>query len=142
VEVDVLALASERRGAEIERAAGEAAGRLRREGLAIVATPRERLEGLRDFESGQRVATGLAEIAGRVEPAPGVVLAKGGITSAVTARHGLAARSGEVVGPLVDGVAFWRLDRPGGGTMPYVVFPGNVGDERTLLDVVELILAA
>jgi uncharacterized protein YgbK (DUF1537 family) len=141
VEVDVVALVSGGRKAEIDRAAGEAARLLARDGLAVVATQRERPPGMRDFASGQRVATGLAEVVGRIEPQPGVVLAKGGITSAVTAKHGLGAQTGVVVGPLLDGVALWHLDISG-EKMPFVVFPGNVGDERTLLEVVELILEA
>jgi uncharacterized protein YgbK (DUF1537 family) len=142
VEVDVVALASDGRKAEIDRAAGEAARLLALDGLAVVATRRERPQDLRDFASGQRVATGLAEVVGRIEPLPGVVLAKGGITSAVTAKHGLAAETGIVVGPLVDGVALWHLHLSRGEKMPFVVFPGNVGDERTLLEVVELVLEA
>jgi uncharacterized protein YgbK (DUF1537 family) len=63
------------------------------------------------------------------------VIAKGGITSAVTARIGLGARSALCRGPLVDGVALWDV-----GPVPYVVFPGNVGSDDTLLEVVEMIL--
>jgi uncharacterized protein YgbK (DUF1537 family) len=64
------------------------------------------------------------------------VLAKGGITSAVTARVGLGARTAICRGPLVDGVALWDV-----GGVPFVVFPGNVGADETLLEVVELIFA-
>ena len=142
VEVDVLALASERPENEVDRAARAASVRLRRDGLAVVATPRERPEGTRTFEAGQRIAASLAAVARNVDPSPGVVLAKGGITAGVTARTGLGARSGTVLGPLVDGVALWRLDRGGGETIPYVVFPGNVGDDGTLLEVVDGILQA
>ena len=94
------------------------------------------------MEAGERIAHNLARVVAAVEPAPATVLAKGGITAAVVARVGLGARSALAVGPLVDGVALWRLDGPAGRTIPYVVFPGNVGDDRTLLDVVELLRAA
>ena len=140
VEVDVLALVSRGRDAEVARAAQAAGRRLERDRFAVLATPRERPAGTDNLASGERIANALAEVAGRVEPAPGVVLAKGGITSAVTARHGLRARRGTCLGPVVDGVALWRLERPGGDPVPYVVFPGNVGDERTLLEVCELIV--
>ncbi len=141
VEVDVLALASDGADAEIERAATEAGDRLERGRLAVVATPRERPEPTRTLEAGQRIAANLARVAGSVEPHPDVVLAKGGITAAVTARVGLAARRALVLGPLVDGVAVWRVDG-GGGEISYVVFPGNVGDDGTLRDVVDSILEA
>jgi uncharacterized protein YgbK (DUF1537 family) len=140
VEVDVLALLADPE-TEVARAAREASAILQRSRLAIVATPRERPEGARTFEAGRRIALGLAAVAARVDPAPGVVLTKGGITSAVTARFGLGARRGTVIGPLVDGVALWRLEAER-GPIHYVVFPGNVGDERTLLEVVGAILGA
>jgi uncharacterized protein YgbK (DUF1537 family) len=141
VEVDVVALADGDADSEVARAASAAARRLERDGLAVVATPRERPEATRSFEAGERIAVNLARVVRAVEPPPGVVLSKGGITSAVTARVGLGARSALVRGPLVDGVALWE---PAGdrGTIPYVVFPGNVGADDTLLEVVRLILGA
>lgn len=133
VEVDARALASESPQAEVERAAREARARLDSDGLAVLATPRQRPEGTATLEAGERIAAALARAAGAVG-AP-VVLAKGGITSAVTARVGLGARRATCRGPLVDGVALWELED---GT-PYVVFPGNVGGDGTLLEVVELL---
>jgi uncharacterized protein YgbK (DUF1537 family) len=79
-------------------------------------------------------------VAAAVDPIPAVVLAKGGITSHVTAQVGMGARCGTVVGPLVDGVALWTLETAGSRPVSYVVFPGNVGTEDTLREVVELIL--
>jgi uncharacterized protein YgbK (DUF1537 family) len=141
VEVNVRRLVSDEPGPEIERAAAEASRRLQDGPLAVVATSREREPGAQSFEASHRIALNLAHVAGAVDGA-GVVVAKGGITSHVTARDGLGARSGLVLGPLVDGVALWRLDVGDGGSIPYVVFPGNVGDDGTLREVVELILGA
>jgi uncharacterized protein YgbK (DUF1537 family) len=135
VEVDVVALAGDAAEAEVSRAAAEAGGRLERDGLAVVATPRERPQETRTFEAGQRIAVNLARVVSALDPPPGAVLAKGGITSAVTARVGLGARQALVRGPLVDGVALWEIDG-----RPYVVFPGNVGRDETLLEVVRLML--
>jgi uncharacterized protein YgbK (DUF1537 family) len=137
VEVDVLELASDGSGTEVERAAREAEARLADGGLAVVATPRKRPDGASSLAAGERIAKNLAAVAGRIDR-PDVVVAKGGITSAVTAKVGLGAASALCLGPLVDGVALWTLD---GGT-PFVVFPGNVGSDTALLEVVELVLAA
>lgn len=137
VEVDVLELASDGAGAEVDRAAREAEARLADEGLAVVATPRERPDGASSLAAGERIAENLAAIAGRIDR-PDVVVAKGGITSAITARVGLGAASALCLGPLVDGVALWSLDRG----IPFVVFPGNVGSDTALLEVVELVHAA
>jgi uncharacterized protein YgbK (DUF1537 family) len=68
-------------------------------------------------------------------------VSKGGITSAVLARVGLGARAGLVLGPLVAGVALWEIDGDR-ARIPFVVFPGNVGGDGALLDVVRLILRA
>jgi uncharacterized protein YgbK (DUF1537 family) len=137
VEVDAVALASEHPSTEIGRAAREAAQRLGHGRLAVVATPRKRLRETRSFAAGERIAANLARVLHGLDRTPRVVVAKGGITSAVTARVGLGARSARCLGPLVDGVALWSVD----GTS-LVVFPGNVGSDRALLDVVERILEA
>ena len=141
VEVDVVALAAEEADAEIERATAAAARRLERDGIAVVATPRARPEATRSFEAGWRIAANLARVVHAVDPPPGVVLSKGGITAAVTAQLGLGARRALVRGPLVDGVALWQVEGER-GSIPYVVFPGNVGADDTLLEVVRLILGA
>jgi uncharacterized protein YgbK (DUF1537 family) len=140
VEVDALELAREEAGAEIERAAAEASARLDGGGLAVVATPRGRLDAIGSWLHGQLLARNLARVVREVEPPPGAVLAKGGITSAVTARVGLGARRARVAGPLVDGVALWQVEGAE-ANVPYVVFPGNVGGDGTLLEVVQLLLA-
>jgi uncharacterized protein YgbK (DUF1537 family) len=139
VEADPILLASGSPDGEIARAAADVRGTLARLGLAVLATPRTRAAEVSDLLSGRRIARNLARVAGAVAGGADVVLAKGGITSHVTAHTGLGARSGRVLGPLVDGVALWQLD-VAGRSLPYVVFPGNVGDDETLRRVVELIL--
>ena len=141
VEVDAEALVSDRPDGEIRRATREAAARLGRERLAVVTPGRTGRPRAASLELGERIATSLATIAGAVDPRPDVVLAKGGITSAVTARVGLGAVRAHVVGPLQDGISLWDLALPERDTLPYVVFPGNVGADESLLDVTRSILA-
>jgi uncharacterized protein YgbK (DUF1537 family) len=138
VEVDVGALASTGLDAEVARAAEAAAELLHRSGLAILATPRERPAGTTDLESGRRIAEGLARAAGAVDPRPGVVIAKGGITAAVTLRTGFGADEAEVIGPVVSGVSHWRADVVAGG-LDYLVVPGNVGHDGLLAELVDLV---
>ena len=130
VDAPVRALAGSGRDAEVDRLSAEARGRIESGGLAVVATERERDPSLVDPESQLRIATALAQVARSA--GAGVVVAKGGITSAVTARHGLGARAARVIGPIATGVALWRL--PTG--VDLVVFPGNVGGPDLLADVV------
>jgi hypothetical protein len=133
VAADVRALAGADWSSEVDRLAAAARDRIEHSGLAVVATERRRDPGLVDPAAQRRVATALAQVARRV--GAGVVVAKGGITSAVTARAGLDARVARVVGPILPGVALWRLSD---GT-DYVIVPGNVGGPDLLADVVAAI---
>jgi uncharacterized protein YgbK (DUF1537 family) len=67
---------------------------------------------------------------------PKFIVAKGGITASDMATKGLSAQKALILGPIIPGVPVWRMDKkskfPG---IHYVVFPGNVGDERALLEV-------
>jgi len=133
VEVDVLELASGHPEAEQGRAALAASDALARTGVAVLATPRVRPAAVSDLAAGLRIAEGLAGAAGRVEPRPGVVIVKGGVTSAVTLRVGFATSEADVLGPVVPGVSRWRARTPR-RTLDYLVVPGNVGDDGLLAD--------
>jgi uncharacterized protein YgbK (DUF1537 family) len=131
---DVRALAADESAAEVDRLVAVARRLIDEQGLAVIATPRERDAGLADAAGQQRIARALARVAPRV--APGVLIAKGGITSAVTARDGLGARTARVIGPVVTGVSLWRLlSGPS-----YLVVPGNVGGPGLLAELVSTLL--
>ena len=68
---------------------------------------------------------------------PAFVLAKGGITSSDTATEGLGVRRAWSRGTMLPGiVSLWEpVSGPAQG-IPYIVFPGNVGDDAALADVV------
>ena len=69
------------------------------------------------------------------------MVAKGGITSHDVAVRGLGIRRAEVLGQLLPGMVsvFRPVEAaPEAVGMPYVVFAGNVGDENTLANVIEL----
>jgi uncharacterized protein YgbK (DUF1537 family) len=73
---------------------------------------------------------------------PGWVLAKGGITSHDVATRGLGIRRALVAGQLFPGVisVFHPVDAdPAAAGLPYVVFAGNVGDDGTLAQVVDIL---
>ncbi|MDX6526022.1 MAG: hypothetical protein QOI43_1533 [Gaiellales bacterium] len=130
----VRALAGDSWSAHVDRLSEQARELISRSALAVVVTERERDPGLIDPGSQRQIAAALAEVARRVDAA--VVVAKGGITSAVTARNGLGARSARVIGPILPGVVLWRL--PDG--TDYLVVPGNVGGPDLLVEVVAAIL--
>ena len=72
---------------------------------------------------------------------PAFVVAKGGITSSDVGVRALRTRRAWVLGQIRPGIPVWRTDEasrfPG---VPYVIFPGNVGEESTLREAVELLL--
>ncbi len=68
---------------------------------------------------------------------PRYLIAKGGITSSDVATKGLGVRKALVLGQVHPGVPAWKLGAESRyPDLAYVVFPGNVGDERALIDVV------
>lgn len=138
IEVDVEALAGEESVARdaVLRAAEAASRELAERRLAVVATSRDRPAATRSLDVGLRIARRLASVVGLVEPTPGVVVAKGGITSHVTLVDGIRADRAMVVGPLLPGVAVWSAEGPG-GPVSYVVVPGNVGGPELLVELVE-----
>lgn len=110
---------------------------------AILQTSRALIRGT-DADDSLRIArdvsAAMSEVVNRVVTAlrPRFVLAKGGITSSDTARYGLEIRRGQVLGSLFPGlVSVWL---PTGGPadgVPYIVFAGNVGTDRSLADAVD-----
>jgi uncharacterized protein YgbK (DUF1537 family) len=139
VEVSVDALAGPDARVEIARAAAAATAVLDRERFVAIATPRTRSEQLSSLATGERVAAGLAQVAGLIEPRPPVVIAKGGITSAVTLQMGLGVDVADVVGPVLPGVSLWHADAAG-RSLDYLVVPGNVGDDDLLIRLLDAVV--
>ena len=116
------------------------------QGTVIVRTSRTLVTGVDAEDSldvSRRVSTAVVEavqsIMERIRPR--FVLAKGGITSSDVASRGLGIRRAQCVGPMLPGiVSLWAAhDGPARG-VPYIVFPGNVGDENALAAVVGVLL--
>jgi uncharacterized protein YgbK (DUF1537 family) len=138
VEVDAHDLASANGGAAA-RAASAVGERLQSDGLAILATPADRPDGLVDLASGLQIARGLAEIVRKVDRPQAVTVVKGGVTSAITMRIGFGAVEADVIGPVLLGVAFWQAFDEHGRSRDVLVVPGNVGDDELLIRISELL---
>lgn len=96
-------------------------------------------DGLSSLEIGSKVAQALVRLVEQIQVRPRYIIAKGGITSSDAATKGLKMRRARILGQAAPGVPLWRCDEqtsryPG---VPYVVFPGNVGSEELLAEVVE-----
>ncbi|GAA4469554.1 four-carbon acid sugar kinase family protein [Nibrella saemangeumensis] len=105
----------------------------------LVQSERQLVTGDRPEESlaiGQRVSGTLVDIVKGLRVLPSFIIAKGGITSSDLATKGMGVRVARVIGQIIPGVPVWEAE-PGNRFhgIPYVVFPGNVGDEKALVDV-------
>lgn len=135
VELDVAAVLE---GAPLDEITADAVDALKRR-TTLVSTSRTLVTGRDEAESlaiARRVSAALTGVVRQVVHAaePAYVLAKGGITSSDVATESLLADRAWVRGSMLPGlVSLWA---PTSGP-PLVVFPGNVGDDEALADVVD-----
>jgi uncharacterized protein YgbK (DUF1537 family) len=96
-------------------------------------------DALSSLNIGSMVAATLVRVVRGIDTRPRYVIAKGGITSSDMATKALNMRRAIVVGQAAPGVPLWRCDEETSRHcgVPYVVFPGNVGGEDTLAELVE-----
>jgi uncharacterized protein YgbK (DUF1537 family) len=89
------------------------------------------------------VSAALAGCVRTLQTRPRLLVAKGGITSSDVATEALGVRRAMVLGQVQAGVPVWELGPesrfPG---LRYVVFPGNVGTARSLVDLLRAARAA
>ena len=79
------------------------------------------------------ISDGVCRFISELKIKPSFVLAKGGITSADVAVKGLNIRKAKVLGQIQPGVPVWQAESDSRFPhIPYVIFPGNVGDDETL----------
>ncbi|KAL4794061.1 NADP-dependent oxidoreductase domain-containing protein [Aspergillus venezuelensis] len=107
----------------------------------LVMTSRDLItgnDGLSSLKIGSTVAAVLVSFLRLLIPEPRYVIAKGGITSSDAACKGLRMRRAQILGQAASGVPLWQCNEPTSkfSGIPYVVFPGNVGEANTLRDLV------
>ncbi len=126
----------------IKAAIADANQRLKNGQDVLIMTSRSLVTGddaLSSLNIGSVVAATLVKVVLDIETRPRYVIAKGGITSSDIATKALNMRRALVVGQAAPGVPLWRCDEETSRHrgVPYVVFPGNVGGEDTLAELVE-----
>ena len=107
----------------------------------IVYTSRKLITG-KDSDSNidiaSKVSQALVTLVYGIKICPKYVLAKGGITSHDLATNGLRMKRSKVLGQILSGVPVWEMGAetrfPG---LPYIVFPGNVGNEKSLSEIIQ-----
>ena len=148
VEIHVPSVLDERREQHLAAVAAQVAETLRSSDC-VVFTSRDLVRTDDPAESlaiARSVSDAVVEVVRRVRAAkPAWVVAKGGITSHEVAENGLGIRRARVEGQFWPGqVSLFSAQEAPDEVMgaPYVVFPGNVGGEQALADVVDVLTAS
>lgn len=85
------------------------------------------------------ISNSLVSIISNLNIQPKFIIAKGGITSSDVATKGLKIKKAKVIGQITQGVPVWLTGSEAKyQNMPYVIFPGNVGEKETLSEVYKL----
>ncbi len=145
---ELLGLPEEERAALVSRYAAQVAEALRSADVVLM-TSRTLVrggDGASSLTIARTVSAALSDIVlASLDEPPAWVVAKGGITSHDIAARGLGSSRARVEGQMFAGViSLFRLVEadPRVRDRPYVVFPGNVGDDDALLEVVRRLRAA
>jgi len=124
---------------------GQVSQALKAEHSAVLYTSRDE----RRFRSkAQRLAFGeavsdlLVRLVQGLPEEIGFLISKGGITSNDTLSRGLALGAARVLGQIHVGCSVVRCpqDHPRFPDLPVVIFPGNVGDDETLTEIVTILM--
>ena len=95
-------------------------------------TPEEKLQ------ISVKISNAVTSIIGKLSVKPKFIIAKGGITSSDVGTKALQVKKARVMGQVKKGIPVWMTGKeskfPG---MPYIIFPGNVGEVSTLKEIVE-----
>lgn len=88
-----------------------------------------------------RISNAVQSLVGGLSIVPKFVIAKGGITSSDVGTKALGVKRANVLGQIEPGIPVWQTGAeskfPG---IPYVIFPGNVGEDTTLRHAVEKLI--
>ncbi len=141
IEANVSRLLSEdTRQAEIDRAAHAAGSALETGSSTVIYTSRELVEGRSADHSlaiGHHVSQALAEMVAAIKVKPRCILVKGGATSYAIATKALNVRRAWSPGQAAPGVPAWILgEETLHPALPCIIFPGNVGNEDALTQLV------
>ncbi|MBR4446454.1 MAG: hypothetical protein IKS37_11235 [Solobacterium sp.] len=130
---------------EVDRCVKEEEKIIRSGKTAVCYTCRKLLELENDTKESAllrsvKISDGVQSLVGRLSITPAFVIAKGGITSSDVGTKALAVKRANVLGQIQPGIPVWQTgDESRFPKTPYVIFPGNTGDETTLRKAVEIL---
>ena len=126
------------------------ADQLIRQGRTVVVyTRRDRFDLPEEAgpEEQLRISTEISDavtaVVSRLTVRPSFLIAKGGITSSDVGTKALKVYRATVMGQVLPGIPVWMTGPESKFSgLPYVIFPGNVGDDSSLKAIVESLMPA
>ncbi len=86
------------------------------------------------------ISKGVSDLVENLHVEPAFIIAKGGITSSDVGTKGLQVKKALVLGQILPSIPVWKTDEeskfPG---IPYIIFPGNTGEEDSLKRAVKIL---
>ncbi len=137
----LLVLEPEKLHAELQRIITEAENSIKNGQTTAVFTGRKRLDVGSEEESlkvSVKISEAITSIVDKLSVQPSFIIAKGGITSSDVGTKGLHVHKANVMGQIKPGIPVWQTGAESKFPyMPYIIFPGNVGTQTTLREIVE-----
>lgn len=130
---------------EVERVIALADEKIRTGKNVVVYTRRDRFDldskdKDKQLEVSVRISDAVTSIIGKLEVKPRFIIAKGGITSSDVGTKALRVKKALVMGQIKPGIPVWMTGEDSKfPKMPYIIFPGNVGEIDTLKEIVDLL---
>ena len=131
--------------AEVDRCVALEDDIIRSGKVAVCFTSRTLLEVPNDTKESAllrsvKISDGVQRLVGQLSETPAFVIAKGGITSSDVGTKALGVKRANVLGQIQPGIPVWQTGAESRfPATPYVIFPGNTGDETTLRRAVEIL---
>lgn len=130
---------------EVERVISSAEEKMKSGQNVVVYTRRERFDLDTDDKNKQleisvKISDAVTSVIGKLKVKPSFIIAKGGITSSDVGTKALRVKKALVMGQIKPGIPVWMTGEESRfPQMPYIIFPGNVGEVETLKEIVDLL---
>lgn len=88
-----------------------------------------------------KISDAVQSLVGNLTAEPSFVIAKGGITSSDVGTKALKVKCANVMGQIQPGIPVWQTKEESKfPNTPYVIFPGNVGEDGTLREAARILM--
>lgn len=113
--------------------------------VCCYTTRKEQTVGTGDKEDelklAMKISAAVQRLVGELSVTPSFIVAKGGITSSDIGTKALGVTRAEVIGQIRPGIPVWKTGMDSKfPDIPYVIFPGNVGEDNTLWEVADILI--